>query len=419
MMSFKKFTSRTFANGKRPQKNMDPLCINTFQVPNCELKSCDFVHGTPNLVTCGTDGKIHLHQLTTKYRRTDFKGGKQTRTCVAVTPETQKIFSGDTSGRILSTELSVRSDRIMFTPHSSCVNSIFFSADGTRFTTASNDGSAKIWDAPNCRFLTSLRAHKSWVTSSTFSPDGNVIVTSSCDKHVRLWDVRTSSSSQVFGPMKAPVTRATFHPDGSIIGAALENGSFSIIDTRNQQVIQTYEAHNSTITSLQIHPTGSFALTTGLDKKIRIWDLIEGQLFYTIGAHKAGITDGKWNEDGSQFLTCDQSGVLLQWQTNFDKLIKTIEVEQKGSDYAEQRLIDAMDVAPPAPRNRAPEPTPMEQIERPQPSMDIIETSLNRMLNQLDMLGKTMVMMDKRAGMLEDKLASLWENHEAAGKRNK
>lgn len=384
---------------------MDPLCLHSLSVPNTGLTSCDFVHGTENLVSCGTDGKIHVHQMTSKYRRTDFKGGKDPRTCIAVTPTTEVIFSGNNAGKMMKTEVSVRSQRVIFTPHSSCVNSLQFSTDGARFTTSSNDGSAKIWDTAGCRFLSSLRAHKSWVTSSAFSNDGNVVVTSSCDKHVKLWDVRTSTSSQDFGPLKTALSRATFHPDGSIIAAALQNGSFSVFDTRNQQVIQTYDAHSGDITSLQIHPSGAFALTTSLDKKICIWDLIEGQLFYTIGAHTAAVMDGKWNHDGSRFLTCDRSGVILEWQTNFDRLIKSMEVEQRAAgEFARQRLEDAMNVAP-APKLRAPSPTPAEPTPAPPP--DVIEGALSRMLNQLDMLGKTMLMMDRRTGMLEEKLAAL------------
>jgi WD40 repeat protein len=220
----------------------------------------------------------------------------------------------------------------------------------------------------------------------------------------------------------APVTRACFHPDGSIIGAALDNGRFSITDTRNQQVIQAYDAHSGPITSIQIHPTGSFALTTSTDRKICIWDLIEGQLFFRIGAHNASISDGRWNRDGSQFLTCDRNGILLQWQTNFDKLIKNLECEadsgRLAGDQVEKRLREAMDVLPPPPRSRVPEPTdPQTKVEAP--PGDVVEAALHRMLNQLDMLSKTMSMMDRRASMLEEKLASLQKAQVAERRKEK
>jgi centriolar protein POC1 len=209
--------------------------------------------------------------------------------------------------------------------------------------------------------------------------------------------------------MRAGGTRATFHPDGSLIGSALENGCFSIIDTRNQQIIQTYDrAHAGAITALQFHPAGAFALTTSADKKVRIWDLLEGQLFYTIEAHRAAVSDGRWNHDGSNFLTCDKGGVVLQWQTNFDKLVETIEIETRADDTVERRLRTAMDIAPPSPRSRVPEPTPMQTEEI---SPDLIEASLTRMLNQIEMLVKTATMMDRRTAMLEEKLSQLQAGH--------
>jgi hypothetical protein len=123
-------------------------------------------------------------------------------------------------------------------------------------------------------------------------------------------------------------------------------------------------------------------------------------LFFTIAGHKAPIYDGRWSADGSQFLTCDRSGVVLQWNTNFDKLIETIEID----DQAEQRLKDAMDIAPPIPRSSQPEPTPAPQV-----AADHIEAALNRMVNQIDFLVQTATMMDKRTGMLRERLSKLQE----------
>jgi hypothetical protein len=111
--------------------------------------------------------------------------------------------------------------------------------------------------------------------------------------------------------------------------------------------------------------------------------LLEGQLFHTIEAPKSPVSDGRWNHDGSNFLTCDRGGVVLHWQTNFDKLVETIEIETRAEDTVERRLRTAMDIAPPSPRSRAPEPTPV-QAEPPSP--DFIEASLTRMLNQIEML---------------------------------
>ena len=63
--------------------------------------------------------------------------------------------------------------------------------DGTRIATASNDGTAKIWDAVSGKELLTLSGHKDWVLSVAFSPDGSRIATSSFDGTAIVWDAET------------------------------------------------------------------------------------------------------------------------------------------------------------------------------------------------------------------------------------
>ena len=47
--------------------------------------------------------------------------------------------------------------------------------------TASEDGTARIWDAATGREVTVLRVHETCMLSAAFSPDGARIVTASSD----------------------------------------------------------------------------------------------------------------------------------------------------------------------------------------------------------------------------------------------
>ena len=72
--------------------------------------------------------------------------------------------------------------------HTGSVVSAAFSPDGTRVVTASDDGTARIWDAASGEELTLLRGHSGWVVSAAFSPDGTRVVTASYDGTARIWD---------------------------------------------------------------------------------------------------------------------------------------------------------------------------------------------------------------------------------------
>ena len=63
------------------------------------------------------------------------------------------------------------------------VLSAAFSPDGSRIVTASEDKTARIWDAATGKEIAVLRGHDDGVNSAAFSPDGSRIVTASADKH--------------------------------------------------------------------------------------------------------------------------------------------------------------------------------------------------------------------------------------------
>ena len=72
--------------------------------------------------------------------------------------------------------------------HTREVSSAAFSPDGSRIVTASQDGTARIWDAASGKEMAILRGHDSVVCSAAFSPNGSRIVTASADHTARIWD---------------------------------------------------------------------------------------------------------------------------------------------------------------------------------------------------------------------------------------
>jgi WD40 repeat protein len=72
------------------------------------------------------------------------------------------------------------------------VYSAAFSPDGRRIVTASDDMTARIWDAATGKEIAVLSGNEGLGWSAALNPDGTRIVTSN-DTTARIWDVRVAT----------------------------------------------------------------------------------------------------------------------------------------------------------------------------------------------------------------------------------
>jgi WD40 repeat protein len=75
------------------------------------------------------------------------------------------------------------------------VNDAVFSPDGTRVLTASEDATARIWDARTGEPIGKPLQHADSVLQAAFSPDGTRVLTASVHEKARIWDARTGEPS--------------------------------------------------------------------------------------------------------------------------------------------------------------------------------------------------------------------------------
>jgi len=96
---------------------------------------------------------------------------------------------------------------------------------GGGVATASDDKTARMWDAVSSAQLAVLRGHENSVTSVAFSSDGTRLVTASADGTARIWDASTGLQTAILQGHENSLNTAAFSRDGLRIVTASDDGT--------------------------------------------------------------------------------------------------------------------------------------------------------------------------------------------------
>ena len=160
--------------------------------------------------------------------------------------------------------------------HRGAVDSASFSPDGAHVVTASEDGTARVWDLRGERpTFVALEGHQGSVFSASFSADGTHVVTASgtARRGCGICAASSRASSPSRG-IRSPVVSASFSADGTHVVTASEDKTARVWDLRGERPsFVVLEGHQGTVGSAAFSADGTHVVTASYDKTARVWDL--------------------------------------------------------------------------------------------------------------------------------------------------
>ena len=181
------------------------------------------------------------------------------------------IAVADTQGIVWFMDTNRKLKHPPFPAHKSPILRVSLSPDGKSVATASEDGTAKMWNLDG-KLQYTLPGHTSGVEDVSFSRDGNRIATASKDNTVKLWD-RNGNLLKTLTGHSAAVISVSFSPDGDAIATASEDRTIKLWNL-DGTLITTLKGHSNKVNTVTFHPKNSKILISGSsDSTIIIWHL--------------------------------------------------------------------------------------------------------------------------------------------------
>jgi WD40 repeat protein/DNA-binding SARP family transcriptional activator len=226
--------------------------------------------------------------------------------------------------------------------HTDAVVWAAWSPDGSRIVTASDDGTARVWDlnAASRTYggeLLTLSGHTDRVEWAAWSPDGSRVVTASYDDTVRVWDVSAAVEAGVSigaetltltspgaglipysGESRSATARAAWSPAGDYLATGGGDATAQIWDTSASsptygEKLYTLDGHTEQIQHLAWSADGSRLATSSMDGTARIWDAARGAGLATLSGHAAPVVKVAWSPAGDRLLTAGYDGAVKVW----------------------------------------------------------------------------------------------------------
>src|SRR6266511_3388091 len=228
-------------------------------------------------------------------------------------------FSTELEGKLAGSAQFTRLHRLL-NGHSAAVKSAGFSGDGKRVVTASDDNTARIWNAESGKEIAILQGHEGPVPSAAFSGDGKRVVTASNDNTARIWDAESGKEIVVLGHTY-PVSSAAFNDDAKRVVTASLDGTARIWNAESGEEIAILQGHEGPVSSAAFSGDGKRVVTVSLDGTARIWNAESGSEIAVLKAFAYWVQVAAFSGDGTRVVTGSVTGTVSIWNGETGKAI--------------------------------------------------------------------------------------------------
>lgn len=326
-------STKTLYDSNDSQQEQDHMIL--INTPNFVWEPRDLTHFeshpvsavaiAPNnqyLFSGDSKGIVNLWDLNTHNLLFSFIGNREEIQAIIISPNGKTLLAAGFDRRISAWQIERKSIVSGFYSlnsrysHEGVIHALAVSPDGQLVASGGSDHKIKIWGGITGKWERTLNGHTDSILALVFSADGKMLVSGSADKTIRLWYLSNYQEPEILQGHEQRITCLDITNNNQYLITGSLDGIIHIWDLATKTIVKIIKAHSKGILSLAINNI-SRILATANYQEIKLWDLETGDLLQTL----AGCHPIKFSEDGKILVTGnpDQKKVLTIWRYNLGK----------------------------------------------------------------------------------------------------
>lgn len=141
------------------------------------------------LLSLGFDGVLNIYNPATNKTEFSKKLGVNSRT-FDVSPDGNWMAVGTSNGQLIRVNLATKEEKLLFEiPDHSPIHAVKISKGGTQVAFGGEDAFVYLWSSVTQNIIRKLRGHTSRINAIEFSHDGSLLASASFDNSIQLWNM--------------------------------------------------------------------------------------------------------------------------------------------------------------------------------------------------------------------------------------
>ena len=200
--------------------------------------------------------------------------------------------------------------------HTGDVYCVRYSRDGRLLATASQDETARIWDAATGKCLFVLKGHAGDVHCVSFSCSGDNLATAGDDGKVCIWRTANGTLRKKFNAFTTRAVGVAYSPVVNALLASCGDRDIKLVNINTGEVLAHHLAHETTVEAVAYSADGKLLATGGDDACVRLWSGKTGEPLTGI-PHDGVVNCLSFSGDGARLVTGQCSRRIVRiWDLN-------------------------------------------------------------------------------------------------------